>query len=57
LSKIEGIKYASAPVESGDVIYVQSRARIPQKLSEEIRPILIILSTASIALSLITILR
>jgi len=57
LSKIEGIKYASAPVESGDVIYVQSRPRITQKLAEEIRPLLVVLSSASIVLSVITLLR
>jgi polysaccharide export outer membrane protein len=57
LSKIEGIKYASAPVESGDVIYVQSRPRIPQKLAEEVRPILILFTGTSIVLSILTLLR
>jgi polysaccharide export outer membrane protein len=57
LSKIDGIKYAAAPVESGDVIYVQSRPRITQKLSEEIRPLLIVLSSTSILISVFALLR
>jgi polysaccharide export outer membrane protein len=52
LSKIEGIKYASAPVESGDIIYVQSRPNIPTRLSEEIRPFLVVFTSASISLNL-----
>jgi hypothetical protein len=57
LSTIEGIKYASAPVEGGDVIYVQSRARIPQKLAAEIRPILILFTGSSVVLSVLALLR
>lgn len=57
LSKIEGIKYASAPVESGDVIYVQSRPRIPQLLAQEVRPILILFTGSSVLFSLLALLR
>lgn len=57
LSTIEGIKYASAPVESGDVIYVQSRPQVPQKIAQELRPILILFTSASVALSIISIFR
>ena len=57
LSTIEGAKYASAPVESGDVIYVQSRARISQRIVDELRPFLVILSSASILISIITLSR
>ena len=57
LSKIEGIRYASAPVESGDVIYVQSRPQIPQKVAQEIRPILILFTGSSVILSIISLLR
>jgi polysaccharide export outer membrane protein len=57
LSKIEGIKYASAPVESGDVIYVQSRPRIPQLLALEVRPILILFTGSSVLISILALLR
>jgi polysaccharide export outer membrane protein len=57
LSKIEGIKYASAPVESGDIIYVQSRPRIPQKLAAELSPLIIVFSGASVFISVLALLR
>lgn len=57
LSEIEGIKYASAPVESGDVIYVQSRPRVTQLLAQEVRPILILFSGASVLLSILSLAR
>jgi polysaccharide export outer membrane protein len=37
LSTIDGIKYANMSVESGDIIYVQSRKLIARNLSIEIR--------------------
>lgn len=55
MSKIDGIKYASAPVESGDVIYVQARPRVVQKIVDEIRPVLILVTSASVALSILSI--
>jgi polysaccharide export outer membrane protein len=57
LSKIEGIKYASAPVESGDIIYVQSRPNLPQKVAEQIRPFFVVFTGASVALSVLLLLR
>lgn len=57
LSKIEGIKYASAPVESGDVIYVQSRPEIPQRIAQEVRPFLILFTGTSVVLSILALLR
>ena len=57
LSKIEGIKYASAPVESGDIIYVQSRPNIPRKLADEIRPFLVLFTSASVALTILLFFR
>jgi polysaccharide export outer membrane protein len=57
LSTIEGAKYASAPVESGDVIYVESRPRYTQRLVDEVRPFLVILSSVSIFFSIISLTR
>jgi polysaccharide export outer membrane protein len=37
LSTIEGIKYANMSVESGDIIYVQSRTLFARNLSIELR--------------------
>jgi polysaccharide export outer membrane protein len=57
LSKIDGIKYASAPVESGDVIYVQSRPNYPQRLAEQIRPFFVLLTGASVSLTILLLFR
>lgn len=57
LSTIDGIKYASSPVESGDIIYVNARPRIPFEITQELRPFLTLISSLSIALSLFSVLR
>jgi polysaccharide export outer membrane protein len=52
LSTIEGIRYANMSVEAGDVIYVQSRLRIGQQLSMEVRGWLTVLSAMALFLTL-----
>jgi polysaccharide export outer membrane protein len=37
LSTIDGLRYADMSVEGGDIIYVQSRKRVPQQVSMEVR--------------------
>lgn len=52
LSTIEGIQFANMSVEAGDVIYVQTRKRIGQKLSVEVRSWLAVLSGIAVILTL-----
>lgn len=56
LSTIDGIKYAGSPVESGDIIYVEARPQVPQKIAFELRPFLILFTGSSVVLSVIAIL-
>ena len=52
LSTIEGIQFANMSVEAGDVIYVQTRKRIGQQLSMEVRSWLVVLSGIAVILTL-----
>jgi polysaccharide export outer membrane protein len=51
LSSIDGIQYANMSVEAGDIIYVQSRLRISQQVSAELRSWISILSAALIIIT------
>jgi polysaccharide export outer membrane protein len=52
LSTIQGIQFANMSVEAGDVIYVQTRRRIGQQLSMEVRSWLVVLSGIAVILTL-----
>ena len=52
LSTIQGIQFANMSVEAGDVIYVQTRKRIGQQLSMEVRSWLVVLSGIAVILTL-----
>jgi len=53
MSQIDGIKYAQTAVESGDIIYVNSRPQIPFEVAQELRPWLILISSLSVALTIL----
>ena len=52
LSTIDGIRYADMSVEAGDIIYVQSRKRIGQQISTEVRSWVFLLSGIVLLLTL-----
>jgi polysaccharide biosynthesis/export protein len=52
LSTIEGVKNADMIVQANDVIYVEPRERVPQRIMENISPYLTLLSAALIVYSL-----
>jgi polysaccharide export outer membrane protein len=52
LSTIDGIRYADMSVEAGDIIYVQSRKRIGQQISVEIRSYVFLVSGIVLLLTL-----
>jgi polysaccharide export outer membrane protein len=52
LSTIDGIRYANMSVEAGDVIYVQSRLRIGQQLSMELRGWITVISAIALVLTI-----
>jgi polysaccharide export outer membrane protein len=52
LSTIDGIRYADMSVEAGDIIYVQSRKRLGQQISVEIRSYVFLVSGIVLLLTL-----
>jgi polysaccharide export outer membrane protein len=52
LSTIEGVRYADMSVEAGDIIYVQTRKRIGQQISFELRSWVFLASSIVILLTL-----
>ncbi len=52
LSTIEGVQNADMIIQANDVIYVEPRERVPQRIMENIGPYLSLLSTALIVYSL-----
>lgn len=52
LSTIEGVQNADMLVQANDIIYVEPRERVPQRIMENIGPYLTLLSTALIVYSL-----
>lgn len=57
LSTIDGIRYADAPVESGDVIYVTSRPSYVIKAADQVRPVLLLFSSTTAVLSIFLLIR
>lgn len=53
LSRIEGVHHASLILQANDIIYVQPRDRIPQRILENITPYLTLLTTALLVYSLV----
>lgn len=52
LSTIEGVKNADMVLQANDIIYVEPRERVPQRIMENVGPYLTLLSTALIIYSL-----
>ena len=52
LSTIEGVREADLVLQANDIIYVQPRARVPQRILENITPVLSLLTSALIVYSL-----
>ncbi len=52
LSTIEGVKNADMILQANDIIYVEPRERVPQRIMENIGPYLTLLSTGLIIYSL-----
>lgn len=52
LSTLEGVKNANMILQANDIIYVEPRERIPQRIMENVGPYLTLLSTALIVYSL-----
>jgi len=55
LSKIDGVRFAMMPLQSGDIIYVEAERRLGQRFSQQIQPwfsVLSILSTTLIIFNL-----
>lgn len=52
LSTIDGLRYADMSVEGGDIIYVQSRKRVPQQISGEFRIWIGLLTSVALLLTL-----
>ncbi len=52
LSTIEGIHHANLVLQANDVIYVQPRERVPQRILENVTPYLSLITTALLVYSL-----
>ncbi len=52
LSTVEGVKNADMVLQANDIIYVEPRERVPQRIMENVGPYLTLLSTALIVYSL-----
>ncbi len=52
LSTIEGVRNADMLLQANDIIYVEPRERVPQRIMENVGPYLTLLSTALIVYSL-----
>ncbi len=54
LSTIEGVKNANIVLQANDIIYVEPRERVPQRILENVTPYLSVLTTALLIYSLFT---
>ena len=54
LSTIEGVKNANIVLQANDIIYVEPRERVPQRILENVTPYLSLLTTALLVYSLFT---
>ncbi|MFW5725619.1 MAG: polysaccharide export protein EpsE, partial [Bacteroidota bacterium] len=52
LSTIEGVRDADMIIQANDIIYVEPRERVPQRIMENLGPYLTLLSTALLVYSL-----
>ncbi len=52
LSTIDGVKNANLVLQANDIIYVQPRARVPQRILENVTPYLTLLTSALLVYSL-----
>jgi polysaccharide export outer membrane protein len=54
LSTIEGVKNANIVLQANDIIYVEPRERVPQRILENVTPYLSLFTTALLVYSLFT---
>lgn len=54
LSKIDGVKNANIVLQANDIIYVEPRERVPQRILENVAPYLSLITTALLVYSLFT---
>ena len=54
LSTIEGVKNANLVLQANDIIYVEPRERVPQRILENVTPYLSLVTTALLVYSLFT---
>lgn len=54
LSTIEGVKNANIVLQANDIIYVEPRERVPQRILENVTPYLSLITTALLVYSLFT---
>lgn len=54
LSTIDGVKNANIVLQANDIIYVEPRERVPQRILENVTPYLSVLTTALLIYSLFT---
>jgi len=54
LSTIEGVKNANIVLQANDIIYVEPRERVPQRILENVTPYLSLVTTALLVYSLFT---
>jgi len=54
LSTIEGVKNANLVLQANDIIYVEPRERVPQRILENVTPYLSLITTALLVYSLFT---
>lgn len=57
LSTIDGIKYAASSVESGDIIYVNYRPQVVIKAAQEVRPLLVLISSSLVVFRVLDLLK